>query len=69
MIPITKSDTADLNPKIQSIYVGGAGNLVIMTPAGDLVTFNGALAGHIYPIKPLRVMAASTTTNLVGLTQ
>jgi hypothetical protein len=52
----------------RGIYVGGAGNLVVVKPNGSTVTITGALAGTIIPIKAIRVNSTSTTaTNLVAL--
>lgn len=71
-LAVTLSDTVDI-PKINdrypdAIFVGGAGNAVIVTQVGGTVTLNGLLAGHIYPISPKRVNSSSTTAaNLVAL--
>lgn len=67
---ITPSDTDDFATAPDAIYVGGAGNIVAVLPDGTAVTFTGALAGSILPIKCKRVNATSTTaTALVGLVQ
>jgi len=63
---VTPSDTVDLNPTAL-IYVGGAGNIVVTTKAGDKLTFNGVLAGVILPVAVSRVWATSTTaTNMIA---
>ena len=67
---ITPSDSANFETPCDAIYVGGAGNLVAVMGDGSTVTFTGALAGTILPIKCKRVNATSTTaTALVGLLQ
>lgn len=67
---ITPSDVADLSgddAKLTAIVVGGAGNLVAVTPEGVAVTF-AVTAGQVLPIRCRRVNATNTTaTGLVGL--
>ena len=65
---ITPSDTVGFTKGLcRAIYVGGAGNFVALVD-GVAITFNGALAGNIYPIQATRVNSTSTTaTNLVAL--
>lgn len=69
---ITKSDTTILEQNgrpPRGIYVGGAGDVNVQF--GDLVTsvlFENVPAGTILPIRPARVMSASTTaTAMVAL--
>lgn len=74
-VAITKSDSTDLSSSgIRGIYVGGAGDVVVIglndttnAGAGTAVTFVGVPVGTILPVVPKRVMAATTATNLVGL--
>jgi len=73
-VAITPLDATDLALlKIRGIYVGGAGNLVVIGlndttngGAGTAVTLV-VPAGAIIPIIPKRVMTATTATALVGL--
>lgn len=63
---ITPSDTAD--NFWESIFVGGAGNVTVVTPFGDTVEFTAPAAGFVLPIRVVKVKATGTTaTNLVGL--
>lgn len=63
---ITTSDTA--NNVAQAIYIGGAGNLAVITSGGDTVTFTNLPAGAIFPVSVTKVLATGTTaTGLVGL--
>jgi hypothetical protein len=63
---ITPSDTVNLGGK--ALYVGGAGNVALVTEGGSTVVFTGALAGTVIPIKFTRVNSTSTTaTALVAL--
>lgn len=65
---ITPHDTNNLTADTRAIYVGGAGNIALVTSAGDEITLNGALAGTIIPIRATKVKSTGTTaTNLVGL--
>jgi hypothetical protein len=65
---ITPSDTAGFSVMARAVYVGGDGNVAVVAPNGDAVTFVGAKAGSVIPVNAIRVNATSTTaTNLVGL--
>jgi hypothetical protein len=65
---ITKSDTVNFTNYCRGIYVGGAGDVVVVTPAGNAITFVGVLAGSVLPVQAKRVNSTSTTaTSMVGL--
>lgn len=65
---ITPSDTVDLPAPARAIYVGGAGNISLITLKGTTLTFQGLLAGQILPVAAARVRATGTTaTNLIAL--
>jgi hypothetical protein len=50
------------------LYVGGAGNLRVLTAGGDDVTFSGVLAGSYVPIQVQRVFATGTAaTNIIAI--
>lgn len=76
-VAITTSDTVNFTAAgtgppsditCDAIYVGGAGNMVVVLADGTAVTFNGVAAGSIIPIRAIRVNATNTTaTNLVAL--
>jgi len=53
----------------RGVFVGGAGSVVAQL-VGDssTVTFAGVPAGAVLPIRAKKVTAASTATNMVGLT-
>lgn len=63
-VAITKSDTE--SNAFSGIYVGGAGNVTVVTEDGTNVTFNAVPVGTILPIRTQKVMAATTATLLVG---
>jgi hypothetical protein len=65
---ITKHDTTDFAFYVRGIYVGGAGDVVVVNPDGSTCTFVGVPAGTILPVKARRVNSTSTTaTSMVGL--
>jgi hypothetical protein len=74
---VTPSDTVNI-PSVSTedgsgnngcvLYVGGTGNLRVLTAGGDTVTFSNVQAGTFIPVQVLRVYATSTTaTNIVAL--
>lgn len=65
---VTKSDTVDLGYLARAIYVGGDGNISLITANGTTVLFTGLVAGTILPVRCSRVMSTNTTaTNMVAL--
>lgn len=66
---LTKSDTTVYDKPFDALYVGGAGNVAVRTfPAGQTVTFAGAVAGSIIPIRCDKLMSTNTNaTSVVGL--
>ena len=55
-------------PTTRGLYVGGGGNVVVvMANDENTVTFTNVLAGSILPIQVIKVMAATTATNIVVL--
>lgn len=63
---ITPSDTAPQT--YRAIYVGGAGNVSVVTSGGDTATFTAPPVGSIIPVEVKQVLATGTTaTLLVGL--
>jgi len=68
VIAITPSDSTVLQDDLRALYVGGAGNVTVLTSGGQTVTFNGVPAGYILPISVKQVRATSTTaTNILAL--
>lgn len=51
----------------RAVYVGGGGNLAILTAGGDIVILVAVVAGTVLPIRVAKVFATGTTaSNLVG---
>jgi hypothetical protein len=64
---VTPSDTAN-HGDVRGLFIGGEGNLAVVTAAGNTVVFTGVLAGSILPVRCTQVRSTSTTaTNIVAL--
>ena len=63
-VAITTSATE--NNSFSAIYIGGAGNLTVVTEAGSTVTFTAPPVGSIIPIRTSKVLATTSATLLVG---
>ena len=65
---VTPDDDNDLPRTRASLYVGTAGNIVVVMESGETVTFTNIQDGTFMPIRVNRVKATSTTaTNIVAL--
>lgn len=65
---VAPNDGTNLPSSAISLFVGGAGNLVVDMENGATVTFTGVVAGTILPIRVVRVRSTLTTaTNIVAL--
>jgi hypothetical protein len=66
---VTPSDFVNFSSATRGLYVGGAGNVVVvMASDGAAVTFTGVPAGTFLPVRAIRVNNASTTaTSIVAL--
>lgn len=65
---VTPSDTDDLPNVASALYVGGAGNISILTAKGTALTLNSVPVGILRGIRVRRVKSAGTTaTDLVWL--
>jgi hypothetical protein len=54
-------------PYAQRLWIGGAGNVKVVTPFGDIVTYTGVLAGAYLQVEAVKVLATGTSaTNIVG---
>lgn len=62
---ITPHDTNDLAYDIRAIYVGGAGDIALITTGGSAVTLSAVPAGSILPIRASRIKATGTTATLI----
>jgi hypothetical protein len=65
---ITKHDTTNFAYQVRGIYVGGTGDVTVVTPEGSVVTFPGVPAGTILPVRATRVNETGTdASDMVGL--
>lgn len=63
---VTPSDSTVV--AFDGLYIGGAGNVVVdMAGSGSTITFSAVPAGTVLRIGVVKVHAASTATNIVGL--
>ena len=63
---VTPSDTTQIYAS--ALFVGGAGNVAVVTEGDDTVTFSGVQAGSMLVLRIKQVRATSTTaTNIVRL--
>ena len=61
----TISDTADLPTEARALYVGGAGDVRVLTRQGDDVVFSAVPAGSILPVFTRRVFDTNTSATLI----
>lgn len=65
---VTPSDSTPLPWLSRGLFVGGAGDVVVVRRDGEQVTFTGVAAGTWLPIRVAGVMATGTTaTSIVQL--
>lgn len=66
---VTPSDSTNFTAgEARGLYVGGAGDVVVVFPDGTAITFVGVTAGSILPVQCKRVNSTSTTaTSIVAL--
>jgi hypothetical protein len=63
---VAPSDTTAVS--FRSLYIGGAGDVTVVTSAGVTVDFVAVPAGSILPVSVIKVKLTGTTaTNIVGL--
>lgn len=65
---VTPHNTNELIHQTRGIYIGGAGNVTLVTVDGDTVTFVGMATGIIHPIRAKIIKASGTSaTSIVGV--
>jgi hypothetical protein len=63
---VTPDDGTDLTTVARALYIGGAGDVAVVTAGGDTVTF-ASIQGWM-PVRTERVLATGTTaTQIVAL--
>lgn len=71
-VAVTASDSTDIVKQGErwprALWVGGAGNVAIVTPDGVVNTLAGVPAGTLLPIQTRRVNSTNTTaTSMVAI--
>lgn len=68
-VAVTPDDSTDLSLVTDSIgptlYVGGTGNVSVVTFGNDTVTFTGVPAGAFLPLQVKRVRSTGTTATTI----
>ena len=65
---VTPDDVADFPTTARGIYVGGGGDISLVTLRGTAVTFRALQAGSVLPCAARRINATGTTaSDLVAL--
>ena len=65
---VVPSDTVALAHTARGIYVGGIGDVTVITETGDTLLFKAVSVGAILPVRAAYVKATGTTaTNLLAL--
>jgi hypothetical protein len=65
---VTGSDTNELDIYSRAIYVGGSGDLSLVTLNDETVTFKAVPVGTLIPIRAKKILVTGTTaTDLLGL--
>ncbi len=62
---VTPSDTVDLTYVSAVLYVGGTGDLTVITKNGETVLFQSVPAGTLLPIRASRVKATGTAATKI----
>lgn len=65
---VTPSDSTPLGQVTRALYIGGAGNVTLITYAGNTVAFESVPVGTVIQIRTSQVKATGTTaTNILAL--
>lgn len=64
-VSVTPSDSTALT--FNALYVGGTGDVVVVTTGGDTITFKNVPVGQWLPIEGNRVKAATTATLTIAV--
>lgn len=64
---VTPSDSVALVVPSKRLWIGGAGNVTLVTVRGTVLTYTGVLAGTYLSVRAQQVKATGTTaTNIVA---
>lgn len=65
IVPVTPAN-ADIRVT-DAIYIGGTGNLDVVTLNGETATITAPVVGTIHRIRVRRVLTTSTATNILAM--
>jgi len=66
-VAVTPSDSQALANASKRLWIGGAGNVTLITVGGETVTYNSVPAGTYLKVRANQVKATGTTaTNIVA---
>lgn len=63
---ITKDDDTDLASVPRALWVGTGGDVALTFPSGN-VTLTNVPDGTLLPVRPIRVLEATTASEIIGL--
>lgn len=63
---VTPSDSVNFAP-CRALYVGGAGNVVVVFENGQSLTLTGVPAGTLLPLRIVRVNSTNTTATAMAV--
>lgn len=67
-VDVTPSDSTVFSEETRALYVGGAGDVSVVTAEGQTTTFVAVPGGSILPVRCSKVLSTSTTaTSIVRL--
>lgn len=65
---VTPSNITNFDTTARALYIGLGGDVTLVTPMGNVITFINTVTGSIIPIMCNRVNATGTTaTNIVAI--
>lgn len=64
-IAVTPSDTEELAHVSRALWVGGSGDIAVVTKEGDTITLAGVQAGALIPWMVRKVKATGTTATSI----
>ena len=62
---VTPSDTVDMAYASKRLWIGGAGNVTLITVGGETVDYVGVPAGVYLSVRATRVKATGTTSTSI----
>lgn len=65
-VEVTPSATTVFSPPLNGLWIGGLGDVQVVTPNGTTLVFSAVPAGTLLPIQAKQVLAAATTATLIN---